>query len=86
MLSTTSELVHPKRSATGIATKTGEDSATLQNTTVPAKFRLASVAIMVTITARTIAGEADSEARLEMRLVPAGRTTDQDTTCHQKKS
>jgi hypothetical protein len=85
-MSTTNELVLPKKSATGTTTKTGEDSATLQNMTVPAKFRLASVAIMVTITARITAGEADSEARIEMRLVPAGRTTDQDTTCHQKKS
>ena len=60
------------------------------NMTVPAKYRLASEAVMATIIERTTAGAADIEVITEMRLVLAGRTTDLDTRrniiCRQKKS
>jgi hypothetical protein len=51
---------HPKKIITGTTTKTGKDFAALRNTTVLAKFRLASVATMVTTTAMITAGAAGS--------------------------
>jgi hypothetical protein len=53
--------------------------------TVPAKFQLASIATVITIAAIT-AGIAGNEVTIEMRLVPADRAADLDTTCHRKKS
>jgi hypothetical protein len=80
-----SGIVHPRKSVTGTTTKIGEGFAALRNTTVLSKFRLASVAIMVTTTAMITAGVVGNEVTIEMRLVPAGRAIDPSTTCHQKK-
>ena len=73
MLSKISGLAHPKRIVIGATINIGDDSEALRNTTVPAKFRLASEVIMVATIATIIAGAMNSEATIEMHQVLVGR-------------
>ena len=88
MLSKISGLAHPKRIVTGATINIGDDSEALRNTTVPAKYRLASAVIMVTIIARIIVGVMNNEVTIEMHRALADKIIDLGihghTTCHPK--
>ena len=73
MLSKISGLAHLKKIVTGAAINIGDDSETLQNTTVLVKFWLASEVIMIATIATIIAGAMNSEATIEMHQVLVGR-------------
>jgi hypothetical protein len=86
MLTRISDLVHPK-----IATETikiGDAFSTLQITTVPVKFRLASVAITITTNTTVTARVVTSGITIEMHQVKVdkviGLGTHGHITCHPK--
>ena len=88
MLSKISGLAHLKRILTGATINIGDDSEALQNTTVLAKYRLASAVIMVATIARIIAGAVNNEVTIEMHQALADKIIDLGihghTTCHPK--
>jgi hypothetical protein len=90
MPSRTSGLVDPRKIVTGTTTNIGDDFEALRNTTVPAKFRLTSVATIVTTTAMITTGAVSSEVTIEMHKILASRAIGPDihdhTTCHPRKS
>ena len=90
MLSKISGLAHPKKIVTGATINIGDDSEASRNTTVPAKFRLASEVIMVATIATIIARATNNEATIEMHQVLVGRIiglgTHDHIICHPRIS
>jgi hypothetical protein len=88
MWSTISDIDRPRKITIEIATITGDVSATLQNTNLPAKFRLASEVTMVETIAMIIIGAMSNEVIIETHQIPADKTVDPGfrgcTMCHPK--
>jgi BRCT domain type II-containing protein len=77
MLSTISGKGHSKKIAIETTIKTGDVIETMRNTTVPAKYRLASEETVEEIIERIITGAMTSEAITGTHQVPADKIIDQ---------
>jgi hypothetical protein len=76
MLSIINGKGHPKKITTETTTNIGDGFVALRNTTVPAKFRLASAIIMVATIAMIIARAMNNEVTTDMHQVLAGKLID----------
>jgi S-adenosylmethionine synthetase len=86
MLFTINGRDHPKKIAIETTISTCDVSATLRNTMVPAKYRLAFEETMVETTVMIITGVMSNEVITEMHQVPADKIIDPGfqghTMCH----
>jgi hypothetical protein len=82
MLSKTNDRCHPKRIATEITMKIGDDIATTQMMTVPSKWRMASEEIVGEIIEMIIREATTSTMIIDMRQAPVDKIIDHDFQGH----